>query len=100
MVHDIAGTYFGDANCDGEFNSSDLIQVMVAGLYETGNPAVWSEGDFNADGIFESGDLVLALADGGYELGPTAAVAAVPEPGTMVLTLIGLALLAVRARRR
>ena len=28
-------TYFGDANCDGEFNSSDLVQVFVSGLYET-----------------------------------------------------------------
>jgi hypothetical protein len=99
VVKDILNTYFGDANCDGEFNSTDLIQIMVAGKYETGNPAVWSSGDFNADGIFESGDLVLALADGGYELGP-AAVAAVPEPASMVLSLIGLTLLAVRGRRR
>ncbi len=100
MVHEIAGTYFGDANCDGEFNSGDLIQVMVAGLYETGQPAVWSSGDFNADGIFESGDLVLALADGGYELGPMPAIAAVPEPSTLALTFVGVLLMVIRAFRR
>jgi hypothetical protein len=98
MVHDIANTYFGDANCDGEFNTTDLIEVLAAGLYETGTPAVWSTGDFDADGFFGTGDLILALADGGYEGGPPA-IAAVPEPSSLALTLIGLALVTFRSRR-
>jgi hypothetical protein len=44
-VHDIRGTYFGDANLNGEFNGSDMVQVFAAGKYETGENAGWSEGD-------------------------------------------------------
>ena len=99
-VHDIANTYFGDANCDGQFNSTDLIDVMQAGLYETGSPAMWSTGDFNADGFADSSDLILALSDGGYEQGAKPAFAAVPEPASIVLTLIGLTMVALRHRRR
>ena len=57
-------------------------------------------GDFNGDGRFNTGDLVFALADGGYEQGPVAAVAAVPEPTSLVLTLIGLIGLYAAWRRR
>jgi hypothetical protein len=97
LVHDVRGTYFGDANFDGLFNSTDLINILAAGKYETGQAAVWSTGDFNADGLFGTGDLILALADGGYENGalPPAAVA-VPEPAAATLALLGLALLTLR----
>ncbi len=100
VVHDVANTYFGDANCDGEFDSSDLIRVFQAGLYDTGSFAVWSEGDWDGDGLFDSTDLVIAFIDGGYETGPRPSVSAVPEPGTALLALCGLALVSARARRR
>lgn len=35
-VHDIHGTWIGDSNLDGEFNSGDLVQVFQAGHYEDG----------------------------------------------------------------
>ena len=35
-VHGSANTYFGDADLDGEFNSSDFVQVFQTGKYETG----------------------------------------------------------------
>jgi hypothetical protein len=56
----------GDANHDGIFNSTDLIEVLAEGKYETGEPATWEQGDWNGDGIFDSGDLVLALQEGNY----------------------------------
>jgi hypothetical protein len=83
---------------DGQFNSSDLVSVLAAGVYEVNVDAVWSTGDFNGDGRFNSSDLVVALADGGYEQGPRAAVASVPEPTSALLALLaaGLTLLAGR----
>ena len=78
----------GDANMDGLFNSGDIVTVFVAGEYEDGVPlnSVWETGDFNGDREFDSGDLVTAMTAGGYG----AAATAVPEPGAIMLTLIGL----------
>lgn len=56
----------GDANCDGRFDSSDLIKVFQAGKYEQGTAADWSEGDWNGDGMFDSSDLIAAMIAGGY----------------------------------
>ncbi len=94
-VKDLFRGWIGDANLDGEFNSSDLVQVLSAGTYESGLAAVWTTGDFNGDALANSSDLVAALSDGGYEIGPAAAVA-VPEPAGVILFaiawLVGLAI--------
>ncbi len=101
-VNDLRHTYFGDANLDGEFNSSDFVDVFVQGEYEdtvAGNSG-WASGDWNGDANFDSGDFVAAFVAGGYELGPRGgAVAAVPEPTGFVL-LTGGVLLGLLSRRR
>jgi hypothetical protein len=98
-VKDLFNSWIGDADLDGEFNSSDLVTVLASGTYESGGPSVWSTGDFNGDGTTNSSDLVAALADGGYEQGPRAAVAAVPEPGCMALVASALSALLLTSRR-
>ena len=100
-VKDLAHTWYGDANLDGEFNSSDFAQVLTAGKYEKGwleedrwpegQLAVWSEGDWNGDWFFNSSDMVTAFVDGGYEQGPRPAAATVPEPASILQLLLGLA---------
>jgi hypothetical protein len=95
-VQSYARVYFGDANFDGRFDSSDLVEVFAAGKYEDGadGNATWSEGDWNGDGDFGTGDLVLAFQEGGYEIGihpATPATRSVPEPGA----LTGLAVAAI-----
>ena len=70
----------GDANGDGEFNSSDLVDTFQAGKYERGIDATWQEGDWNRDGRFDSSDLVAAFqananGQGIYETGPYATTA-------------------------
>ncbi len=85
---ELKNTWIGDADLNGEFNSSDLVVVLAAGAYEADVDAVWSSGDFNGDGRSNSSDLVAALGDGGYEIGPRAAVSAVPEPSGIYATLI------------
>jgi hypothetical protein len=59
----------GDANRDGAFDSSDLVQVFVAGEYEDDveDNSTWEEGDWNGDGDFDSADLVAAMQTGLYE---------------------------------
>jgi hypothetical protein len=56
----------GDANGDGVFNSSDLVQVFQQGKYQTGETADWLAGDWNYDGRFDSSDLVIAFTDSEY----------------------------------
>jgi hypothetical protein len=89
-VKDLFNSWIGDANLDGEFNSTDLVNVLASGTYEADVASVWTTGDFNGDGRTNSSDLVAALADGGYELGPRGATAAVPEPATLTLLAMGL----------
>jgi hypothetical protein len=92
-VRDLFNSWIGDANLDGQFTSSDLVQVLASGTYEADIDSVWSTGDFNGDGRTTSSDLVAALADGGYEVGPRAATAvAVPEPASVTLLAAGLCL--------
>lgn len=75
----------GDTNLDGTFSSDDLVQVMQAGAYETGELASWPMGDWNADHVFDSGDLVAAMATGTYETGTVP----VPEPAGVAILLLG-----------
>ncbi len=95
-----AKSWVGDADVNGEFNSSDLVLVLSAGNYETEADAVWSTGDFNGDGRSNSSDLVAALSNGGYEQGPRAAVSAVPEPNAAACLWLGGLMVALHRRRR
>jgi hypothetical protein len=76
----------GDANVDGSFDHLDLIQVLQAGKYLSGEPATWGEGDWDGgpggypgeppegDGVFDQEDIVVALQAGAYLSGPYAAI--------------------------
>ena len=100
-VEDLKYTYFGDANFDGQFNSTDFVAVFVAAKYEDEVPmnAGWSEGDWNGDGDFDSSDFVTAFVGAGFEVGPRPAPAqTVPEPSSSLLLLLGI--LAIRRRRQ
>lgn len=93
-VEDLYGTYFGDADLDGEFGSSDLILALQAGTYEDDVPgnAGWATGDWDGDGEFSTADLLVAFQAGAYEQGPRASVASVPEPTSNLPLGIGLLL--------
>ena len=50
--------------------------------------ATWAMGDFNGDGKVDGSDVTILA--GNWQAGVTAAAAAVPEPATLVLILMGL----------
>lgn len=91
-IEESASTWLGDANLDGEFNTSDFVSVFQTGQYEdsvAGN-STWAEGDWNGDADFDSGDFVAAFQGGGFEMGPRPEAAAVPEPASLVLMIASL----------
>ena len=100
-IVDLKNTWIGDANLDGEFNSSDFVAVFQAGEYEdtVAENSTWATGDWNGDKEFSSSDFVVAFQDGGFELGPRAAVSSVPEPTGLGAILLFLGLFASRIRR-
>jgi GH25 family lysozyme M1 (1,4-beta-N-acetylmuramidase) len=91
-------TLKGDANLDGSVNFDDLLK-LAASYNAVGT--VWTAGDFNYDGLTNFDDLLSLAAN--YNASVSAdwalAIASVPEPAVLTLTL-GTAGLALRRRGR
>ncbi|MCA9217812.1 MAG: PEP-CTERM sorting domain-containing protein [Planctomycetales bacterium] len=78
---------FGDANLDGNFDSSDLVQVFQYSQYENGRRGqTWETGDWNGDELFDSSDLIRAFQTGRYE--KQSDILAIPEPTTLLPVLL------------
>jgi hypothetical protein len=60
----------GDSDRNGQFDQWDIVLVLQAAAYRTGQPAQWNEGDWNGDGRFDQLDIVAALQTGLYLQGP------------------------------
>jgi hypothetical protein len=75
----------GDADQDLDFDQIDIVRVLSASKYLTGDPATWGEGDWdgapgglpgeppNGNGLFDQADILAALQSGAYLTGPYAA---------------------------
>jgi nitrous oxidase accessory protein len=92
----------GDTDGDGHIGPTDL-QQLAANWQQSGK--TWADGDFNLDGTVDEWDLSL-LAQRWSPASATslsealAAVAFVPEPGTLALIASAVALLLGRRPRR
>ena len=97
----------GDTNLDWSIDILDAANFLALGKFDTGAAATWFEGDFGYDGIVD----VLDAADffstglfdaGNYNTAPgsAGAVAAVPEPVTWPLAVVGFVTLLTVMRRR
>lgn len=89
----------GDIDLDGDVDRRDAIVFAANVGLATGS--TWTTGDFNADGMTTLADLQILQSNLGMSVpSPSAAsTAAVPEPGTLGLAALGLALV-VRRRRK
>ncbi|HBO43651.1 MAG TPA: hypothetical protein DD670_06920, partial [Planctomycetaceae bacterium] len=88
----------GDASRDGYVNEMDA-QALAA---HWGQPGDWEDGDFDGDTVVGPKDASIMAANWGYgmpaEQGNQSS--AVPEPGVLVMLLIGVSMLLVRRGRR
>jgi hypothetical protein len=99
----VAFTRTGDANLDGVVNDDDV--TIVGAVYAPGVAnASWANGDFDYNGFVDDDDVTLLGALYNPSAPPAvapAAVAAVPEPSTLVLAAVALAALwSIRRRRQ
>jgi autotransporter-associated beta strand protein len=91
-------TYFGDANLDGAVDTSDFA-VLASHFGQTGQS--WGTGDFNYDNTVNALDFNALATDFGLPpLSSPALGALVPEPGSLVVLLLGSAATMSRRRRR
>lgn len=102
FVADYLGTFFGDANLDGEFNSTDLVLTFQTAEFEDSVDfnSTWTTGDWNGDKDFTSSDLVLAFQFGSYEQGVRSSGVALPEPSSAYPSVLAFALLRITTRLR
>jgi endo-1,4-beta-xylanase len=87
----------GDANCDGTVDINDLSKVLTS--YNRSG-MTWADGDFNGDGDVDINDLSKVLTNYNTSTGASAGMQAVPEPGSIMLLLAGVAFLLVRTARQ
>jgi hypothetical protein len=86
-------TIAGDANLDGQVNSSDFTKLAQAFGATNG---FWSQGDFNYDGIVNALDFNILAGNFGQVMSSPALGSFVPEPAAMS----ALGVIALLARRR
>jgi hypothetical protein len=88
---------YGDANLDGWVNAMDF-NTVLSNYGRTGMD--WSRGDFTGDGVVNGADLNLVLSQYGQSGMRDTANVAVPEPGVLVLLVVGAVSLQVCVGRR
>jgi hypothetical protein len=94
----VTATMPGDANGDGKTDINDLT-VVLANYNQTGMGL--ENGDMNGDSKVDINDLTVVLTNYNKSLGASAVgVAAVPEPASLTLAILGLVALSAFARKK
>lgn len=86
----------GDTNNDGYVDETDAA-VLAGNWGASVTQGDVTAGDFNDDGLVNAADAAILAAN--WNPSPLAEAAGVPEPGSLVLLAIGLAIFAVRRTR-
>ncbi len=85
----------GDIDNDGDVDRADV--AMLVGNFGTTSGATFDDGDFNGDGRVTMADVAIQQSHLSVLVGGSP-IAAVPEPGSIVLLAVGLAFVAVCPR--
>ncbi|MFO0916559.1 MAG: PEP-CTERM sorting domain-containing protein [Pirellulales bacterium] len=110
-VIDLSGALCGDLNLDGDVDSDDLLNVLsnFTGAQEPGEGSSrFLDGDCDADLDVDSADMLTFLESWTGAVGASGMVLAatqpqlmvIPEPGTIALMVLGLALTLLGRRRQ
>lgn len=83
-VESLAGTFFGDADLNGNVDFTDFVELSS----NFGKSGGWAQGDFDGDGDVAFPDFVLLSSNFG-DMSQAPASQSVPEPTAAVLTLTG-----------
>ncbi len=94
-LKDIFNTTLGDANLDHKVDLSDF-QIVLDYWMDSGSSIGWAQGDFNGDGIVDFMDF-QCLLDNWNPAGFSPA--AVPEPASLSVLLLGGMALLRRSRK-
>jgi autotransporter-associated beta strand protein len=84
---EIRFTLSGDANLDGQVNSTDF-SMLAANFNQLGR--FWAQGDFNYDGLVNALDFNAIAANFGDSLSAPELATLVPEPSSVAVVAISL----------
>lgn len=97
LVHEKAGSMFGDVNLDGVVDDYDIQQILASGkLFSGATNAGWIHGDMNLDGVVDQADLDLIAQNFGAMPWTTTVLAPIPEPASLLILMPAAALLGRR----
>ena len=99
-VRDLANTFFGDADMDGDVDFADFLTLSENFGSPDHRSRGWSQGDFDGDREVGFPDFLALSANFGGVAAANASAASVPEPAGLSIALFGiLGLIGFRRRR-